>query len=186
MKLNSTLLTIGLGTSILIGGIDAGAQTTANGPYYAMPSWDQTMPAASRFVVLANFNSEAVLDRETGLVWQQNPSSFTTTWFAAQDTAAGCPAIVTGGRSGWRLPRLDELQTLTTGVFTNLPAGHPFGANAQGTFWTSNSSVFSSSSATVAIVWAVGGGANAVAGGQPKSSAYRSWCVRSSSSGFAG
>src|SRR5262249_15328144 len=43
---------------------------TANGPYYAEPSWDQMLPASTRFIVLSNFNSEAVLDRETGLVWQ--------------------------------------------------------------------------------------------------------------------
>ena len=53
----------------------AAAQTTANGPYYAVPSWDQTLPAAQRFIVLANMNQEAVLDRETGLVWQRTPGS---------------------------------------------------------------------------------------------------------------
>ena len=30
------------------------AQTTANGPYYATPSWDQTLPASTRFIVLSN------------------------------------------------------------------------------------------------------------------------------------
>jgi hypothetical protein len=51
----------------------ASAQTVANGPYYATPSWDQTLPAATRFVVLSNMNAEAVLDRETGLVWRKTP-----------------------------------------------------------------------------------------------------------------
>jgi len=57
---------IGLAIGIVAG--SAVAQTTANGPYYATPSWDQTMPAATRFIVLSNMASEAVLDRETGLV----------------------------------------------------------------------------------------------------------------------
>jgi hypothetical protein len=40
------------------------AQSTQNGPYYANPSWDQQLPDATRFIVLLNWNSEAVLDRE--------------------------------------------------------------------------------------------------------------------------
>lgn len=46
----------------------------APGPYYATPSWDQQLPAASRFIVLSNWNAEAVLDRETGMVWQRQPA----------------------------------------------------------------------------------------------------------------
>jgi hypothetical protein len=46
-----------------------------NGSYYANPSWDQELPAAQRFIVLSNLNNEAVLDRETGLVWQRTPGS---------------------------------------------------------------------------------------------------------------
>jgi hypothetical protein len=67
----------------------AEAQTTAVGPYYATPSWDQTMactaPAScSRFVVLSNFNGEAVLDRETGLVWERTPGPALSSWNAAR------------------------------------------------------------------------------------------------------
>ena len=54
------------------------AQTVANGPYYATPSWDQTLPANTRFIVLANFDNQAVLDRETGLVWHRAPSTAST------------------------------------------------------------------------------------------------------------
>jgi hypothetical protein len=35
----------------------------SNGPYYATPSWDQTLPANTRFVVLSNFANAAMLDR---------------------------------------------------------------------------------------------------------------------------
>src|SRR4249920_1124741 len=108
-----TLALIGAGLAALVA-LPTHAQTTGVGPYYATPSWDQTLPAATRFIVLSNFNSEAVLDRETGLVWQQNPFRAGNTWAAAmQDLDFGCIAKTTGGRSGWRLPRLEELQSLT-------------------------------------------------------------------------
>lgn len=45
----------------------ANAQTAANGAHCARPSCYQTLPAASRFIVLSNFASQAVLDRETRL-----------------------------------------------------------------------------------------------------------------------
>ena len=81
----------------------------SNGPYYATPSWDQTLPASTRFIVLSNFNSAAVLDRETGLVWERAPTAGTFNWFAA---ASVCQGLSTGGRLGWRLPSLQELQSL--------------------------------------------------------------------------
>src|SRR5262245_61970541 len=77
------------------------AQTTANGPYYATPSWDQTLPSNTRFIVLSNFNSEAVLDRETGLVWERAPDTIARTWSVA---AGRCASLKKGGRFGWRLP----------------------------------------------------------------------------------
>src|SRR5215471_13790444 len=90
---------------ILVGAGPAGAD--AVGPYYATPSWDQTLPASTRFVVLSNFSSQAVLDRDTGLVWERTPSlpagSSGTTRNAA---ILFCWDAKTGGRLGWRLPRV--------------------------------------------------------------------------------
>ena len=102
------------------------AQTAANGPYYATPSWDQTLPASTRFVVLSNMNNEAVLDRETGLVWQRAPSASGVDWDGASRM---CLASTTGNRGGWRLPTVNELArlfdpTVTSGI--PLPPGHPF------------------------------------------------------------
>ena len=53
---------------------------TSYGYHYASPSWDQTLSSYWRFVVLTNMNSEAVLDKETGLVWEQSPSIDTKNW----------------------------------------------------------------------------------------------------------
>jgi len=84
-----------------VASLSAVAQTTANGAYYANPAWDQILPASTRFVVLSNFNSEAVLDRETGLVWEKSPPTTHYSWYNSLDD---CAERAIGGRMGWRLP----------------------------------------------------------------------------------
>ena len=54
------------------------------GPYYAEPAWDQKIGAATRFLVLTNWASQAVLDKETGLVWERSPATTTHTWSLAR------------------------------------------------------------------------------------------------------
>ena len=109
-------------------GLGAGASAqaaTGVGPYYAMPAWDQTLPAATRFIVLTNMNSEAVLDRETGLVWEKAPSTSISSWVNAQ---TNCIRLSLGGRKGWRLPSIQDLASLIDPTQFNLalPSGHPF------------------------------------------------------------
>lgn len=104
----------------------AHAQTAVDGPYYATQSWEQTLPAASRFVVLSNFAGNAVLDRETGLVWWRSPDASPGDHLSAQ---RACVESTVGGRRGWRLPTAGERGSpfdpaATTPPF--LPAGHPF------------------------------------------------------------
>lgn len=111
----------------------AEAQTVANGTYYATPSWNMTLPASTRFVVLANFNQEAVLDRETGLVWERQPSATTTNWTTAK---INCYTKSIGNRGGWRLPTMDELSSLAAGSM--LPDGHPFLVSEARMYWSSN------------------------------------------------
>jgi hypothetical protein len=104
----------------------APAYADAVGPYYATPSWDQTLPASTRFIVLTNFDSAAVLDRETGLVWEKIPLNAPVDWGTA---VLLCMEAKTGGRSGWRLPTIYELNSLLDVVAGGLPAGHPFTVN---------------------------------------------------------
>jgi hypothetical protein len=62
--------------ALAIGNAPAGAQNCSpyqtSGPYYATPSWDQKL-GYQRFICLTDWNNQAVLDRETGLVWQRAP-----------------------------------------------------------------------------------------------------------------
>ena len=141
--LSCTLGFIALGVIGLAVG-PANADTTAAGPYYATPSWDQTLPVSARFIVLSNMNSDAVLDRETGLVWQKTiDQAFSNEWFAVGHT---CASAFIGGRAGWRLPDRHEFASLfftadPTSAFTlTLPPGHPFvGVVFDQVFWTATS-----------------------------------------------
>lgn len=156
------------------------AQTTSNGPYYAVPSWDQTLPAATRFIVLSNFNGEAVLDRETGLVWERSPSPFGATWVDARFV---CTRKAIGNRRGWRLPALAELASLldisVSPPSPALPLGHPFLNVQLSIYWSAttradnpalawdvildNGNVDSNSKLFTFLVWCVRGGMNAEA-----------------------
>jgi hypothetical protein len=156
----------------------AQAQTVANGPYYATPSWDQTLPSSTRFIVLSNMNSQAVLDRETGLVWQRSPDTNKRNWF---DALEHCLKLALGGRKGWRLPGIAELASLVDPSVAfpgpTLPAGHPF-QNVQNVqldfYW----------SATTDPGFAVGNGARAVlfdigqVGTASKDLSNYAWCMR--------
>jgi len=102
----------------------AQAQSTGVGPYFAPPAWNRTLPSAARFMILSNFASAAVLDRETGLVWEKSPTD-ALLW----DTSRrACLDKAVGGRKGWRLPSIPELASLIDPNQSNpaLPSGHPF------------------------------------------------------------
>ena len=99
-------------------------------------SWSRALPAADRFVVLAAFNNEAVLDRNTGLVWQRTPDSVGRPVFSA---SYYCLDANIGGQKGWRLPNITELTSLVDPSVTTeptLPAGSPFEFNRHVFFWS--------------------------------------------------
>ena len=107
-------------------GLLAGAALTARpaqavdaaGPYYAEPAWDQKIAAAARFLVLTNWESQAVLDKETGLVWERGPvgtlprigiarGSTARPARPATAKAGGCPRC-TSWRAWWTPPCLPQ------------------------------------------------------------------------------
>lgn len=110
---------------------DATVQTTA-----ASPPWSQILPAAARFALVME-NGAAVLDKETGLVWQKDTDSTTRNW---SDATSICYNLSLGGRKGWRLPSVEELSSLVDpaqSIPPALPVGHPFTNPYPSKYWSS-------------------------------------------------
>ena len=101
------------------------------------PSWDKVINGQGWFKVLNGFNGEAVLDKETGLVWEQSPSTALRTWFQA---LTDCYNKNVGGRKGWRLPTIEELASLVDpnnpGGNPDLPPGNPFDDVQASFYWS--------------------------------------------------
>lgn len=72
-------------------------------------NWDKVLPAAERFIILKAFTSDAVLDKNTGLVWEMSPQMADAKWNIARFT---CINKTVGGQKGWRLPSVPELTSL--------------------------------------------------------------------------
>jgi Protein of unknown function (DUF1566) len=145
---------------------------TGAGPYYAPPAWDRTLPSAGRFMVLTNMASAAVLDRETGLVWERSPAASTSIWNGAR---FDCVERKTGNRNGWRLPSMPELASLVDPAVTSgptLPPGHPF-SNVQSANYWSATTVADNTDYAWKVGFDGGGVANSV-----KTDGNHVWCVR--------
>jgi len=110
------------------------------------PTWSQTLPAndggpdgcnSSRFKCV--FGDQAVLDMETGLVWEKAPFG-EANW----DNAHYMCTVqkYSSGRRGWRLPTVQELASLvdmTVEGSPKLPSGYPF-TNVQLAYWSATTS----------------------------------------------
>jgi hypothetical protein len=71
--------------------------------------WDTNNPSATRFITAF---PGAVLDKNTGLVWEQAPDATGRTWGSATDH---CVNKNVGGTRGWRLPSVAELASVLDG-----------------------------------------------------------------------
>lgn len=142
-----------------------------------MPAWDNQINRPERFVVLKDFNNEAVFDKETGLVWEQSLPTFTLDWENAQ---ARCTILNKGGRLGWRLPTIQELASLVDPSVLpanpTLPAGHPFSNVQSGFYWSATGTVFHFPD----FVWVVDFSGTALAR-TAKTNSLFIWCVRGGS-----
>jgi uncharacterized protein DUF1566 len=123
--------------------------TSAAGPFVPLAAWDQTFPPNQRFVILTNFKADAVLDRETGLVWPRQAVVFNgEREFHWRNAGRLCSMPRIGSRTGWRLPTRAELATLIDPSqpvdpgSPRLPPGHPFLLYEPFQFWTSEDQPF--------------------------------------------
>jgi hypothetical protein len=132
------------------------------------------LPAAQRFVILPAFNSEAVLDKETGLVWERSPQTTSARWIVAH---RACIEKNVGGQKGWRLPSLQELTSLVDPSVAppgpTLPPGHPF-LTVQSTVYWSATRVDEDARGSWAVHFGLGGGATFINWAH----SVQSWCVR--------
>lgn len=175
---NAIRVTVAVAAAVLaIGEGRAFAQGTgAVGPYYAVPAWDQTLPSSTRFIVLSNFNSEAVLDRETGVVFEKSPSVTAHTWAAALEY---CANKTVGAKKGWRLPTVQELSNLYNPAGNPtfpaaMPANHPF-ALTTSAYWTATEWTVSNDAVYI-VNFSIGGNDGAFP--QDKAGNFAAWCVR--------
>ncbi len=78
----------------------------------------------------------AVLDLETGLVWDRGPDSNTTRMWT--DAIDHCARRKVTGRLGWSLPMFEQLASLldTSATRNNLPDGNPFFSGNGFFHWT--------------------------------------------------
>jgi hypothetical protein len=148
------------------------------------PAWSKVLKcdtmACPRFELV--MGGAAVLDHETGLVWEKSPDTSRNIWvYAIQH----CFQKELGERKGWRLPTVEELSSLIdpTQIDPALPPGHPF-VNVQTRrdifgdyeldyYWTATTDAGSAGNA-----WYVGF-YNGLAGADIKTYNDRlTWCVR--------
>lgn len=147
---------------------------------YSAKTWSRKLscdtPAdCPRFEVLADFNNEAVLDKETGLVWAKSPDPTKSYW---QPAANYCVTANIGGRNGWRLPTIEELTSLvdSTQASPALPSGHPFLNLQAHSFWSST--LYGTYSAWYVDIWLGTVSYAVLSGGSGGSITSAAWPVR--------
>ncbi len=105
-------------------------------------AWDRKIANVRlRFRVLKAFDNEAVLDRETGLIWERSPNKEAVLWPNAR---LMCAQKAIAGRGGWRLPTFNELTSLVDPSIKKpnaprLPARHPFVNVQPASYWSATS-----------------------------------------------
>ncbi|HHT9114963.1 MAG: DUF1566 domain-containing protein [Planctomycetes bacterium] len=160
---------LGLLLAAFIGLVGFNELTFAANKGFVQPAWSQKLPVSKRFQLV--LDGAAVLDKETGLVWEKSPDTTTRSWFSAISYAY---TKTVGGRKGWRLPTVEELASLVDPTQINplLPSGHPFKDVQSPGYWSSTASVSLTSNA-----WVVYFSSGDVYDGS-KNSSNCVWCVR--------
>ncbi len=154
------------------------------------PAWYQTLPLPSDQRFLLVMQDKAVLDRETGLVWEKSPLHPCVQTFCTQyevgtrswnDAREHCMNSTVGGRMGWRLPTIEELASLLDpnnpgGETPYLPPGHPFSNVQRNWYWTATSS--ENSQIYFRVVDFRNGASSYMGAADYEDTAGSVWCVR--------
>ena len=140
-------------------------------------TWQGRLPDAERFEPLLSIPGSApesytaVLDRETGLVWEKSPGPALKNW---EDACDHCYRKELGGRKGWRLPTVEELASLvdSSNVGPCLPGDSPFTGVQSYYYWSATGDASSERDA-----WYIVFAAGYVGKGNKDAESYV-WCVR--------
>jgi hypothetical protein len=141
--------------------------------------WDTNKLSALRFTVLSEFGGAAVRDNNTGLVWEQMPTSMAM-WADARLQCLNNPVPAVGGTRGWRLPSVTELASLIDqpqGKGTPIIIPSVFTGVQLGNYWSATSIADGGSINKYSVSFQDGS-----VGTTPKSTASYVWCVRGSMS----
>lgn len=147
------------------------------------PTWSQPLDSTDGEPDGCNSNrfkcvmgGVAVLDMETGLVWERTPSNaFGIPWLNSIDA---CLQKLVGNRGGWRLPRAEEILSLidnSTGT-PRLPPSHPFTGLTDATCYYSTTTVATDQNKAWALGSDLYGNTHSPCMAPKVGASY--WCVR--------
>jgi hypothetical protein len=126
-----------------------------------------------RFTIGTGLESDCVTDNLTGLMWPRNGNltGGPTNWNDAVDYGN----LILCGHSDWRLPNVNELESLLDSSQTNpaLPPGHPFINVQPSGYWSSTTGAFDTTYA-----WFVNMGYASVDSSNKADSTLNVWPVR--------
>ena len=153
------------------------AKTGQTTSYATGDDGDYQMGVASPSPRFTDNGDGTIMDNLTGLIWLKNASCFgDRDWHTALNdcktlNTGECGLGDTSAEGDWRLPNVNELQSLGDFSTGTLPNGHPF----INPYHTHYSSTTWSSNANYAFAVAVGGRTAIL---QSKSTPYNVWPVR--------
>jgi hypothetical protein len=150
--------------------VDASGNPVSTTP--EIPSWSRKIDGPERFVLV--LDGDGVLDRETGLVWEQSPIASTFQWRYAQEICSS-RSFGRSGRRGWHGPTIAQLASLldlTVSSSPKLPIGHPFDNVQSGMYWSTTTWSGDNSQAFLLSIY------TGTQYGSSKTESHYIWCVR--------
>lgn len=172
-QLTYTLSTLVIGATLVLAA-PVGAENPTTIDQSTQPhlkSWSNNIPT-KRFVVLSDFSNQAVLDRETGLVWEQALELTTHAWGNA---TWYCVNKIVGGAPGWRLPSVVELKSVEDRTLPSPYINSVFNSNgilSANNWWSATTSGINAGDAWIVDI---GGRVN---GNSKTNGQGLAWCVR--------